>query len=129
MMNDPLNHPKPDSRRKALWGVIALFTAAGICAGVAGGMAFTYVRALKEVNEIRANYAQSARERASMLNLCLKIAPNAATQAAQAADRAALAAEKASNAAGQAESDEQRIENVIPQTSAGENHGKNSAGR
>ena len=119
----------PKSRRRALAGIIALFTAAGICAGVAGGMSFTYVRALQEVNGIRANYAQSARERANLLNLCLQVAPKAATQAADAADRAAQAATAASNAAGQADNDEKRIEGEIPQTSSGDNHGKDSAGR
>ena len=119
----------PKSRRRALAGIIALFTAAGICAGVAGGMMITYVRALQEMNGIRANYAQSARERANLLNLCLQVAPKAATQAADAADRAAQAATAASNAAGQAYNDEKRIEGEIPQTSSGDNHGKDSAGR
>lgn len=121
--------PTPKSRRRALAGIIALFTVAGICAGVAGGMSFTYVRALQEVNGIRANYAQSARERASLLSLCLQEAPKAATQAAEAADRAAQAATAASNAAGLADTDEKRIEGEIPNTKAGDTHGKDSAGR
>ena len=119
----------PKSRRRALAGIIALFTAAGICAGVAGGMMITYVRALQEVNGIRANYAQSARERANLLNLCLRIAPQAASQAAEAADRAAQAAAAASSAAGQADNDEKRIEGEIPNPNSGDTHGKDSAGR
>ena len=126
-MTDCRNTPQsPKNRRRALWGIITLFTVAGICAGVAAGITFTYVRALQEVNGIRANYSQSARERARLLDLCLQTAPKAATQAALAADRAA---EAANRAAGQAESDEQRIEGEIPNPNSGDTHGKDSAGR
>jgi len=126
-MTDCRNTPQsPKNRRRALWGIITLFTVAGICAGVAAGITFTYVRALQEVNGIRANYSQSARERARLLDLCLQTAPKAATQAALAADRAA---EAANRAAGQAESDEQRIEGEIPQTKTGEENGQAKTGR
>ena len=126
-MTDCRNTPQsPKNRRRALWGIITLFTVAGICAGVAAGITFTYVRALQEVNGIRANYSQSARERARLLDLCIQTAPKAATQAALAADRAA---EAANRAAGQAESDEQRIEGEIPQTKTGEENGQATTGR
>lgn len=126
-MTDCRNTPQsPKNRRRALCGIITLFTVAGICAGVAAGITFTYVRALQEVNGIRANYSQSARERARLLDLCLQTAPKAATQAALAADRAA---EAANRAAGQAESDEQRIEGEIPQTKTGEENGQAKTGR
>lgn len=126
-MTDCRNTPQsPKNRRRALWGIITLFTVAGICAGVAAGITFTYVRAFQEVNGIRANYSQSARERARLLDLCLQTAPKAATQAALAADRAA---EAANRAAGQAESDEQRIEGEIPQTKTGEENGQAKTGR
>jgi hypothetical protein len=126
-MTDCRNTPQsPKNRRRALWGIITLFTVAGICAGVAAGITFTYVRALQEVNGIRANYSQSARERARLLDLCIQTAPKAATQAALAADRAA---EAANRAAGQAESDEQRIEGEIPQTKTGEENGQAKTGR
>lgn len=126
-MTDCRNTPQsPKHRRRALWGIITLFTVAGICAGVAAGITFTYVRALQDVNGIRTNYAQSARERARLLDLCLQTAPKAATQAALAADRAADAANRA---AGQAESDEQRIESEIPQTNTGEENGQAKTGR
>ena len=126
-MTDCRNTPQsPKNRRRALWGIITLFTVAGICAGVAAGITFTYVRALQEVNGIRANYSQSARELARLLDLCIQTAPNAATQAALAADRAA---EAANRAAGQAESDEQRIEGEIPQTKTGEENGQAKTGR
>ena len=140
-MTDCRNTPQsPKNRRRALWGIITLFTVAGICAGVAAGITFTYVRALKEENGIRANYSQNARERARLLELCLQTAPKAATQAAQAAqaaDRAAdRAADAATRAAGQSdsdeqriESDEQRIESEIPQKNTGENNGQTKAGR
>lgn len=98
----------PKSRRRALWGIITLFTVAGICAGVAIGISFTYVRALQEVNGLRANYSQGVRERSRLLELCLQSAPKAATQAAEAADRAAKAAEQA---AGDIRADEQNREN------------------
>lgn len=126
-MTDCRNTPQsPKNRRRALWGIITLFTVAGICAGVAAGITFTYVRALQEVTGIRANYSQSARERARLLDLCIQTAPKAATQAALAADRAA---EAANRAAGQAESDEQRIEGEIPQTKTGEENGQAKTGR
>ena len=130
----------PNQRRRALWGIITLFTVAGICAGVAAGITFTYVRALQEVNGIRANYSQNARERARLLELCLQTAPKAATQAAQAADRAADAATHAARQSDsdeqriesdeqRIESDEQRIESEIPQKNTGENNGQTKAGR
>ena len=97
----------PVKRRRALWGIIALFSVAGACAGFAGGIMVTSLKASNEVATIRQTYHEALESRKASLELCLRVAPKAARDAAQAADRAADAARQA---AGQARADELRIE-------------------
>lgn len=98
-----MTDPKNDSKRRALWGIVALFTVAGASAGFAGGQIVTRARVITEVESIRTAYAEADKARNEALQLCLRLAPKAALSAADAAKAAKEAAQAANQAAQDAE--------------------------
>ncbi len=101
-----MTEPKHNSQRRALWGIVALFTVAGASAGFAGGQVVTRAKAIAEVDSIRTAYAEADKARSQALDMCLRLAPKAALSAADAAKAAKEAAKAASKAAQNAEKDE-----------------------
>ncbi|QTH79859.1 hypothetical protein [Klebsiella phage vB_KpnP_ZX1] len=98
---------------RAVWGIAALFSIAGACAGFAASHLLISTRAASEVSSIRTAYEESRQSRQAALDMCLTIAPQAAQKAAAAATKAADAAEAAKKAAGKVATDEERIEGEI----------------
>lgn len=84
----------PENHRRSIWGIVAVFSVAGIFAGIAVGMAVMSWKANDAVDNIRQSYAEALKSRKESLDLCLRVAPKAAQDAAHAADRAADAANK-----------------------------------
>lgn len=97
---------RDNTRRRALWGIVVLFTVAGVSAGFAVGQMATRARAVAEVDSIRTAYNEADKARSQALEMCLRLAPKAALSAAD----AAKAAKEAAQAARKAQQDAEKAE-------------------